>query len=117
MNKINARLISPALLLGVLCAGASFAQEDMGTELAKLGGAMHQTARLCEHYSQAELDRLKQGQKARHAEQGFDMDSFESSFAVGEAEVQAEWESSPETERTATCAQLEAMLGAAGAGM
>lgn len=117
MNKINARRISTALLLSLLCAGSSFAQQDMGTELAKFGGAMHQTARFCEHYSQPELDRLKQGQKARHAEQGFDMNSFESSFAAGEAEVRTKWKGASETERTATCTELEAMLGAAGTGM
>ena len=105
------------VVVGMLCTGPVSAQEDMGTQLAKLGGAAHQTARLCKHYSQAELDRLKQGQKARHAEQGFDMGSFESSFAAAEAEVRSNWEAASEAERSATCAQLEALLQAAGAGM
>lgn len=116
MNAKNTVFVSFAMA-ATLCIGTATAQDDMGTQLAKLGGAAHQTARLCKHYSQPELDRLKQGQKVRHAEQGFDMGSFESSFAAAEAEVRSNWEAASEAERSATCAQLEALLQAAGAGM
>lgn len=80
---------------------------NMNAQLAKLGGTMHATARVCGDYTDDELAQQKQQQKAHMTGSGMDADGFEEAFREGFSEAEAKWESVPASERQAKCDQIK----------
>ena len=101
-----------ALLLSSLVAQAQSqpahpALTNMNAQLAKLGGTMHATARVCGDYTDDELAEQKRQQKTHMTGSGMDSDSFEQAFSEGFSEAEAKWKAVPASERQAKCDQIK----------
>lgn len=103
------RTVRPFLLAAGLswaaCAAAQ-APADIGTKLAELGGASHALGAKCGHYSAAELEQLKQQQRAQHQAGGFDMAGFDAAFDKAHSEAEASWENASAAKRRETCDKI-----------
>lgn len=76
---------------------------NMHAQLAKLGGTMHATAKVCEDYSDEKLAEHKEQQKTQSIQNGMDAASFDKAFDAGADEAEAKWKAIPAAELQARC--------------
>jgi hypothetical protein len=77
--------------------------------LVEFGGGMHAGAEACGGYTAAELQKMKEQQKAQSLKQGLSASEFEASFQKGYESGKARLASASGAERTKACEQLKAL--------
>lgn len=98
-----------------LSTGAALAQQAVPGQmpnLAALSGQMHAAAEYCSAYTSAQLEQMKQQQKAATSAQGMSAADFDSAFAQSYTTAKAQLGSLSAADREKTCAQLKAMSAA-----
>lgn len=115
-NKIHSSARTLVLAVAAIPIIA-FAQQggpaDMAAQMAKLGGMMHATAKVCGGYSDQELAALKQQQKVAHLERGLDAATFEKAFGDADAEIARRWEAMSPAQRSQACNDIKQQVSAA----
>lgn len=107
----KAVLVAAGLILG---HGAALAQGVPGQmpSLAALGGQMHAAAEVCNAYTAAQLDQMKQQQKTAAAAQGMAATDFDAAFSQSYTQAKGQMASLSAADKEKACAQLKAMAAA-----
>lgn len=111
-TPLQCLVLAGALIFASLAAQAQSqpahpALENMNAQLAKLGGTMHATARVCGDFTDEQLAEQKSQQKAHMTGSGMEPESFEQAFSEGFREAETKWEAVPASERQAKCEQIK----------
>ena len=83
---------------------------DMASQLGKISGMMHVTAKSCGDYSAERLAEIKEQQRAQLAKAGLNVESFEQAFAESEKQATARWKAMTADEQKAACEKIKQRL-------
>lgn len=101
------------LLAAVLALGSSAALAQQGIpDLASMSGQMHAAAEFCGDYSAAQLEDMKQKQKAAAAGAGMTPAAYDASFSSAYGSAKAKLATLGAADKEKTCKQLRAMSAA-----
>lgn len=103
VSMVAAALIAPA---------SAVAQRETMLPVVKLAGTLDAAGRLCGDYSDADLLKRKQQQKAAAAAQGISAAEFETHFKAAHDKAKAQLLAVTPAKKTQACQQLRAMAGA-----
>lgn len=111
----TATLMSAAAL--AFASGAASAQQPMPGQpgmpnMAALGGQMHAAAEVCNAYTSAQLEQMKQQQKTATAAQGMSAADFDKSFKASYDDTKTKIGTMSAADKEKMCAQMKAMSGA-----
>ncbi|WP_193164084.1 hypothetical protein [Microbulbifer hainanensis] len=83
---------------------------DMASQLGKISGMMHVTAKSCGDYSAERLAEIKERQRAQLAKAGLNVESFEKAFAESEKQATKRWQAMSAEEKKAACQKMKQQL-------
>ena len=97
--------------------GTASAQQPMPGQpgmpnMAALGGQMHAVAEVCNAYTSAQLEQMKQQQKTATAAQGMSAADFDKSFKASYDDTKTKLGTMSAADKEKTCTQMKAMSGA-----
>jgi hypothetical protein len=116
LHRRQAILLAAALTLS---GGAAVAQQATPGQMpgqmpnmAALSGQMHAAAEYCNAYTAAQLEQMKQQQRAATSAQGMAAADFDTTFSQSYTAAKGQLASLSAADKEKTCAQLKAMSAA-----
>ncbi len=109
-RPVAALALTAALAFVAPAASAQGAPDEMWVSMVKLGGAMHATAQRCGGYTEAELEDLKQQQRAVAVESGISAAEFEKVFTAAETQLVQRWNTMSPAQQAQACKDIKQQM-------
>ena len=109
MSRVVASIVALGIFMGAGAAHASQLQPEQEEGIIKLAAQLTEAAEICQHYSPAEIARMRAEQRKETLALGVSAARYDSLYAANAAEVRKRMGSLAPAQRKSTCDQLKAM--------
>lgn len=116
MKKLLASTLALGIALGAGAAHAGQLEPEQEEGLIKMAAQLTEVAEICQHYSPAEITRMRAEQRKETLALGVPVARYDSLYAANAAEARKRMNGISPAQRKSTCDQMKAMA-AMGAGM
>ena len=112
MKMLVASLLALGLGMGAGVAHASQLVPEQEEGLIKMAAQLTEVAEICQHYSPAEIARMRAEQRKETLALGVSATRYDSLYAANAAEVRKRMTGVSPAQRKSTCDQMKAMAAA-----
>ena len=111
MKKLVASVLVLGSVLGAGLAQASQLMPEQEEGLIKMAAQLTEAAEICQHYSPAQIVKMRAEQRKETLALGVSAARYDSLYAANAAEVRKRMTGLSPAQRKSTCDQLKAMAG------